>query len=219
MFPIHETRNGPIEMRKGTASSKPISGKKKQRNSAERGKAWKFILTLHLGAFFLLSTCLVFDANAAQQVEPQDFGSGGFFSYVPPSDWKVSELPGLKFKISIGLPVNGIAPNIVVADEAYDKSLDDYAKVNTATIQKLFRDLKILGQNDFVTSDGTRAIKEVIERYDDLAKRRLRQTFYFYDAGNKKLVATCTGVPEAASAQDLVCDASMKTFTVTPAPK
>jgi hypothetical protein len=219
MFPIYATKNGSIEARNGTAFSQPISGKKNQKDSAKRGKAWKSILTLHLGAFLLLSMFLVFDANAAQRVETQDFGSGGIFSYVPPSDWKVSEFPGLKFKISIGLPVNGIAPNIVVADEAYDKSLDDYAKANRATIQKLFRDLKIVGQDDFVTSDGTRAIKEVIERYDDLAKRRLRQTFYFYDAGNKKLVATCTGVPEAASAQDLVCDASMKTFTVTPAPK
>lgn len=202
----------------GTAFTRVVSTKQAQRARVNRRKAWKPILALHLGAFLLLSMFLVSDVNA-DQLERQDFGSGGVFSYVPPDGWKVADFPGLKFKISHGAPVNGIAPNIVVVDEAYNKSLDDYAKDNTATIQKMFRGLKILGQTDFATSNGTRAIKEIIERDDDLSKKRLRQVFYFYDAGDKKLVATCTGLPETASAQDLVCDASMKTFSVTPAPK
>jgi hypothetical protein len=178
----------------------------------------KYMMTLSLGVLLLMSMFLVSNVNA-EKVERQDFGSGGVFSYVPPSGWKVADFPGLKFKISHGNPVNGIAPNIVVVDEAYNKSLDDYTKDNTATIQKMFHGVKILGQTDFATSDGSRAIKEIIERDDDLSKKRLRQVFYFYDAGDKKLVATCTGLAETASAQDLVCDASMKTFSVTPAPK
>lgn len=74
-------------------------------------------MTLSLGALFLLSMLLVFNVNA-QQVERQDFGSGGVFSYVPPSGWKVQDFPGLKFKISRGEAVKGFAPNIVVVDEA-----------------------------------------------------------------------------------------------------
>lgn len=181
-------------------------------------EGWKYIVTLHLGALFLLSLFLVVGANA-QQIDRQDFGSGGMFSYVPPSGWKVSEFPGLKFKISRGDPVKGFAPNIVVADEAYNKSLDDYARDNIVNLQKLFHGLKILDQADFKTSDGTRVIKVLTERDDDMVKKRLRQVFYFYDAGNKKLVATCSGLAEEGPGSDMVCDASMKTFSVTPPPK
>ncbi len=200
-----------------TVFTSPDSAQRGQKASAGRKETWKYIMTLHLGVILLLSMPLAFDANA-QQVERQDFGGGGIFSYVPPNGWKVLEFPGLKFKISRGEPVKGFAPNIVVADEAYNKSLDDYAKDNIATMQKLFHGLNILGQTDFTTSDGTRVIKLLTERDDDISKKRLRQVFYFYDAGNKKLVATCSGLAEEGPGSDLVCDASMKTFSVTPAP-
>ena len=115
-----------------------------------------------------------------------------FFRTVPPNGWNVTEFPGLKFKISRGAPVKGFAPNIVVADEAYNKSLDDYAKDSIATLQKLFHGLNIISQTDFTTSDGARVIKLLTERDDDIARKRLRQVFYLYDAGNKKLAATCS---------------------------
>jgi len=201
----------------GTVFTSPVSAKRGPKASANRKKAWKFIMTLQLGVLLLLSMPLVFDANA-QQGERQDFGGGGIFSYVPPSGWKVLEFPGLKFKISRGEPVKGFAPNIVVADEAYNKSLDDYAKDSIANLQKLFHGLKIISQTDFTTSDGTRVIKLLTERDDDLVKNRVRQVFYLYDAGNKKLVSTCSSLAEEAPASDLVCDAAMKTFNVAPAP-
>ena len=202
----------------GTVFTPLVSTKRGRETGASRKGAWKYIMTLHLSLLLLLSMPLVFDANA-QQVERPDFGGGGIFSYVPPNGWKVLEFPGLKFKISRGEPVKGFAPNIVVADEAYNKSLDDYAKDNIATMQKLFHGLKIISQTDFTTSDGTRVIKLLTERDDDLANKRVRQVFYLYDAGNKKLVATCSSLPEEAPASDLVCDASMKTFHVTTNPK
>ncbi len=201
----------------GTVFTSPVSAKRGQKGSANRKGAWKYIITLHLGLLLLLSMPLVFDANA-QQAERQDFGGGGIFSYVPPNGWNVLEFPGLKFKISRGAPVKGFAPNIVVADEAYNKSLDDYAKDNIATMQKLFHGLKIISQTDFTTSDGTRVIKLLTERDDDISKQKLRQVYYFYNAGNKKLVATCSSLAKEAPASDLVCDASMKTFHVTTNP-
>lgn len=192
-----------------------VSAKRGQKASAKRKGAWKGIMALHLSLILLLSMALAFDANA-QQTERPDFGGGGIFSYVPPNGWKVLEFPGLKFKISRGEPVKGFAPNIVVADEAYNKSLDDYAKDNIATLQKIFHGLTIISQTDFTTSDGTRVIKLLTERDDDISKKRVRQVFYLYDAGNKKLVATCSSLAEEAPASDMVCDASMKTFNVTP---
>jgi hypothetical protein len=174
-------------------------------------------MTLSLGALFLLSMLLVFNVNA-QQVERQDFGSGGVFSYVPPSGWKVQDFPGLKFKISRGEAVKGFAPNIVVVDEAYNKSLGEYVKDNIVNMRKAFPGLKVLSQSDFRTSDGTNVIKLLTERDDDVSRKGVRQVYYFYNAGDKKLVAACTSLAEEApAASDMVCDAAMKTFNVSPA--
>jgi hypothetical protein len=205
-------------MRYGTAFAPHISAEQGLIDDARRRKTWYRIMTLHLGVLLLLGMTWSINANA-RQGERQDFGSGGIFSYVPPHGWNVVEFPGLKFKISRGAPVDGFAPNIVVVDEAYPKSLDDYVKDNTTMMHRTFHGLKILGQSDFKTLDGTRAIKEVIERNDDPSGKRLRQAFYFYNAGNKKLIATCTRLAETGSAQDAVCDASMKTFNVVPIQK
>lgn len=180
-----------------------------------QGEGLKWLTLLLLGLLLVLGMLFALDARA-EEAGRQDFGSGGVFSYVPPSGWKVAEFPGLKFKISHGAPANGFAPNIVVVDEAYNESLDNYAKDNATELKKLYPSLKDLGQSDFKTEDGARVIKLITERDDDSAKRRLRQVFYFYDAGDKKLVATCSGLAEGAPASDLVCDATMKTFSVKP---
>jgi len=191
--------------------------KKEHKASASPKQARKYIVTLHLGVILLLSMALVSVAYA-QQGEPQAFGSDGLFSYVPPDGWKVWEFPGMKFKVCSGQPAKGFASNITVVDEASEKSLDDYVKDNAANMQTLFQGLKILGQNDFTTSDGARAIRMVTERDDDQTKKRLRQIFYFFDAGNKKLVATCSSLAEDGAALDKVFDAAMKTFAVTKKP-
>jgi hypothetical protein len=218
MFPTNrETESRPAVILRGTGFVRRFFAKPEQRRQTRSVKTLNKLMTLYLGAALLFGIFVVSGANA-EQIARQDFGGGGIFSYDPPQGWTAANFPGLKFKISRGAPVNGVAPNIVVVDEEYSKSLDDYAKDNAAAIQKMFggQNLKMVEQTDFMTSDGARAIKGVIERDDDLTKKRLRQAFYFYDAGDQKLVATCTGVAEAASTQDLVCDASMKTFSVKP---
>lgn len=182
--------------------------------TASRKQARKYIVALHLGVIVLLSMALV-SVVSAQHGERQAFGSDGLFSYVPPDGWKVWEFPGMKFKVCSGQPAKGFASNITVVDEASEKPLDDYVKDNVANMQKLFQGLKILGQNDFTTSDGARAIRMVTERDDDQTKKRLRQIFYFFDAGNKKLVATCSSLAEDGAALDKVFDAAMKSFAVT----
>jgi hypothetical protein len=180
-------------------------------------QAWAYMMTV-LGVLLFLNIAVVSVAPAQQSVK-QDFGSGGLFSYVPPDGWTVSEFPGLKFKICRGEPAKGFAPNIVVVDEAYDKSLEDYVKANIAGMEKIFQGQKILSQNDFTTSDGTRAVKMVTEREDPQVKKNLRQVYFFFDAGNKKLVATCTSLADDGGSVDPVFDAAMKTFAVTKNPR
>jgi len=187
------------------------------RSSLISGPYKAVFMTVFLGALLVVSMLFGFDANA-QQAERPDFGGGGIFSYVPPNGWKVMPFPGLKFKVSRGEPFKGFAPNIVVADDDFDKTLDEYAQGSIATLKELFPGMQLISQTDFKTSDGTRVIKLLTERDDDAAKKRLRQVFYLYDAGNKKLVATCSSLAETAPASDLVCDAAMKTFDVTPKP-
>jgi hypothetical protein len=163
----------------------------------------------------LLSMFLVSTAGALQDQRP-DFGGDGAFSYAPPDGWKVSEFPGLNYKISLGVPSQGFAPNIVVVDESADVPLDEYVKRNIPTLETTFSGLKILGQSDFSTSDGDRAVKLITERDDEQSKTRLRQTYYFFDAGNKKLVVTCSSVASEGDALDQNFDGAMKTFRVKP---
>jgi hypothetical protein len=195
----------------------PVSSKQGHKASASGRDALKHIMTLHLVTILLLSMVLV-SAAYAQQGERQNFGSEGLFSYVPPNGWKVSEFPGLKFKVCFGQPANGFAPNITVVDEASEKPLEDYVKDNIAFMQKLFQGQKILGQADFTTSDGARAVKLITERDDAQTKKSLRQIFYFFDAGGEKLVVTGSSLAEDGAALDQVFDASMKTFAVTKKP-
>lgn len=214
---VGEPRNNLNARLNETVFTLSDSAKQGHKASESRKRARKYVMALYVGIIVLLSTALVAGAYA-QEGERQAFGSNGVFSYVPPDGWKVWEFPGMKFKVCSAQPAKGFASNITVVDEASEKPLDDYVKDNAANMQGLFQSLKILGQNDFTTSDGARAIRMVTERDDDQTKKRLRQIFYFFDAGNKKLIATCSSLAEDGAALDKVFDAAMKTFAVTKKP-
>jgi len=214
---VGEPKNNLSAMPEKKVFTSSSSATQRHKASASRKLAWKLIVAVHLGVILLLSMALVSVAYA-QQSERQSFGSDGLFSYVSPNGWNVLEFPGLKYKVSRGQPAKGFAPNINVVDEAYPKSLEDYVKDNRANMIRSFHGLKILSQNDFMTSKGVRAIRMVTERDDDATKKRLRQIFYFFDAGNNKLVATCSTLAEDGDALDQVFDAAMKTFAVEKKP-
>lgn len=205
---------GEICVQGNLSTRSSLAERQKRGNTRQQGR-WIRFLVLPLGVVLALGM-LWTGAAQAQQNDRPDFGGGGIFSYVPPKGWKVADFPGLKFKISLGAPVKGFAPNIVVVDEAYEKSLDDYAKDNIATMQQMFPGMKLLGQTDFTTAGGARAIKLVTERTDESVKGKMRQVYYLYDAGNKKLAVTCSSLAEEGAASDAVCDGAMKTFTVKP---
>lgn len=181
--------------------------------SPSHGATMEVIVRFRLASSLLLTLLLVTSAGA-QSGHQVDFGGDGVFSYTPPSGWRVTEFPGIKYKIALGAVSKGFTPNIVVVDEFWPGSLDDYVKNNIATMKASFQDLKILDQTDFATSDGVRAIKLITERYDDQPKKELRQIFYFFDSGDKKIVATCSSLAEDGASLDQSIDAAMKTFRV-----
>jgi hypothetical protein len=205
-------------MPRGTAFAQLISTKQKDESGWRR--TCIRITALHIGILLFLGMLLCIDANA-QQEERQDFGSNGLFSYIPPAGWQVSDFSGTKskgakFKVSHGAPTDGTELYIVVLDETYTGSLDDYVRASIPVLQKKYGS-QALGQTEFMTSDGTRAVKLLTERV--VSEKKHCQIFYIFDAGKKKLVAGCVGLAERAPELDKVCDECMKTFRVAPAPK
>lgn len=136
----------------------------------------------------------------------------GGFSYDPPAGWTVSEMPGMKYRIAVGPVQQEFASNINVVDEAFAGSLADYVDANVSMIEKVLASPRILKRDDFQTADLSSASRVVIE--DEQQGRALRQTFYFFDGGRRKYVATCSTLADGADALDATFEASMKTFRV-----
>lgn len=134
----------------------------------------------------------------------------GGFSYIPPEGWKVMEFPGLKYKISCGQRANEFAPNINVVDEAFGGALDDYVDASVTNMEKLFKNLRIVSREPFSPEGGLSSVKLITE--NEQFGRPLRQTFFFFDKGNKMYVVTCSALGEGGEELDDLFDAAMKTF-------
>lgn len=160
--------------------------------------------------------------TTSPQVSDRHYEPGGEFSYIPPQGWGLGEFPGLKYKIVYGPPLDNFAPNLNFVDEKFGGTLDKYVSSNLAAIQSLFKDVKVLSQEDFATEEGKRAIKVIVENTQNDTK--LRHTFYFFDGGSRKFVVTYTRLPDKQQENDSLVDESVKTFrieakaTATPAP-
>jgi hypothetical protein len=138
----------------------------------------------------------------------------GGFSFVPPEGWAIIEIPGLKFRTAAGPSSDGFAPNINIVDEPFGGSLDEYSEINITTMEQVFEDFDLISEEDFETDDGERAVRiagENVQQGDTL-----RQTYYLFDAGDTKLVVTCSRLADAQEEADAACDESMETFQIEP---
>ncbi len=138
--------------------------------------------------------------------------SEGGFSYIPPSGWEVVEFPGLKYKIARGVPTGDFAPNINFVDEAFSGSLDDYVTASLNAISQFFKDEYFISQEEFMTNEGQRSVKVIIENTQNGIE--LIQVFYFFDAGTKKFVVTYSRSADNGQENDILVDQSMKTFRI-----
>jgi hypothetical protein len=175
-------------------------------------------MRLNIGILLLviLFTATVGAAQAKPGERP-DFGGDHSFSYALPEGWAVRDFPGYKYKISTGPAAEQFAPNVLVVDEAFPGSLEDYVKASIEGMHKMIAGVNIISQNDFTTEDSTRGIKVVSEREDSTSgtPRKLRQIGYYFDAGNgKKLIAMATTLQNKADQFEPVFDATMKTFKI-----
>ena len=136
----------------------------------------------------------------------------GDFTFTEPPGWRIAEMPGLKYKVAFGEPIDGFAPNINVVDEYYSQGLESYVEGNEKNMSKLFQNFKQIQKSSFQTNSGLNGIKLITEA--DPQGMSLRQTFYFFSGyGDKKIVVTCS-VPKAHGGKyDSIFDASLKTFS------
>ncbi len=137
----------------------------------------------------------------------------GGFSYVPPEGWKAYHLPGRKYRIVAAPIKEGDAPNIILSDELFVGSLEEYMRMNITTVRMtmLFTaEFRILKQEEFRTTEGLPGIRVITEVKHE--GRSHRQTYYYFGKGVKKFVAVCTARSERGEELDPIFEASMKTF-------
>ena len=140
---------------------------------------------------------------------------GGEFSFVPPENWVMREMPGFKYQFAFAPPDNNFNPNINFVDQEAAVNLDDYVAGNIQALHNMARtegrSLKIISQQEFTTDFKRRGARLVTETaYNDVP---VRQTFYFFEGkGSNKFVITCTVPSTSTKPYDQICDSSIRTF-------
>jgi hypothetical protein len=134
----------------------------------------------------------------------------GGFSLVPPDTWTVRDFPGLKYKVIVGPTQAGFASNIVVADETFKGTLDDYVKANKDAIMQVLKKAQIVKQEEFKTTDGLPGVRLIFE--NEQGDKLLRRTSYFFGATDTKYVLTCSTLAEGGEKLDPVFEQALKTF-------
>ncbi len=145
------------------------------------------------------------DPDASRHVE-----KAGGFSFVPPDKWKVREWPGRKFKIAVGPAERGFGSNIVVADEAFDGTLDEYVKETKKSLEKAFKKYRLVKQEEFKTATGITGARLIIE--NEQGDKLLRQTFYLFGKPKTMFIVACSTLAEGGDKLDPVFEKSAKTF-------
>jgi hypothetical protein len=138
--------------------------------------------------------------------------TAGGFSFIPPNAWEMQIVPGRNFKAAIGPPIGGFTPNIVVLDELWPGSLDDYIKAAIDVWPQKQPNIKVLKKGDFATSEGLPGVRITLDNLGKDATRR--QNMHVFARGDTKFVIVCTTLAEGADALDAVFEDSVKTFRI-----
>src|SRR5437868_4630357 len=128
-----------------------------------------------VNVLFLTSLVMAQAGGDEKPVRYAEKASG--FSFVPPRNWKVTELAGFKNKIVVGPAVDGFAPNMVFIDEAFVGQLKEYAAGNKSALQAHFKGAKVLSETELKTAEEIACARLVIEH--KIESKLIRQSFYF----------------------------------------
>lgn len=164
-----------------------------------------------------LTLCLsLLVVNGCSRTAPRTYTPpGGEFSFVPPENWTMTEVPGFKYQFAFGERENDFTSNINFVDGPAPFKFDDFVSGNLQAMQQAAaqesRSLKILNQGEF-TTDSKRSGARVVTETEYNGKP-VKQTFYFFAGKDQnKFVITCS-VPAAGSKDyEKICDSSIRTF-------
>jgi hypothetical protein len=127
----------------------------------------------------------------------------------------MKEMPGMKFKSSVGPPEDGIAPNLQVVDA---HSPHDFVFVTDSYLQAMenaSEEFKLVERAEFVTASGLKGLRMIVTTKQ--GKLRLRQVIYvFPGTGDQLFINTGTASAKVGRGLDHVFDAAMTTFAITP---
>ncbi|MBN1149346.1 MAG: SUMF1/EgtB/PvdO family nonheme iron enzyme [Anaerolineales bacterium] len=139
------------------------------------------------------------------------YETDGSFSYAPPEGWEVKEVPDFDYQVAYGTQAGGFIPNLYFfVNKTHRGSLDEYVAESLGHSVTTLTDIKIISQEDFLTDEGERGVKVIMESTQ--RNTRLRQAEYFFDDGVNKFVATYTRLSDKGQNNDALVDQSMKTF-------
>src|SRR5437762_11833570 len=91
--------------------------------------------TQYLVILTLIAGILLSQREAIGQTKIVEKGGG--FTYSSPKGWKVTTIPGLKFKAAIGPVTDAFSVNITVVDEELNGSIEEYARRNQISLAKM----------------------------------------------------------------------------------
>ena len=180
-------------------------------------------MTLRLTLLFIFA--LLAAAPAQTLVGERHYEPAGGFSFCPPAGWAKADAQGQKYKVHVLLAADGaVAGNILVKDEEFDGTLEDFVSRNMLMFTQLseagrLKGYKSLGKSSLNTSSGGKVIKAAVEQ--ELGGRVLRQTFYSFDGPPGRKVYLTSTLPAAEAAKyEKAIDESAKTFRLEgqPAP-
>jgi hypothetical protein len=197
-------------------SSYPRRARRRKRQAGPSAGLWIAIggLGAGLAALIVLAIVLLVSRGSDSKDDPPEAGRhsepAGNFSYVPPRGWNVKDFGGLKFKVVIGPPAEGFAPNMNFIAEANPLPLDACVDGTVAQLQQVFANFRLIDRQAFTTRAGLKGHKIIYENQQN--NRRLRQCQYFFDLGREKLVITATALASAGGQHDAVFDECVKTF-------
>jgi hypothetical protein len=194
------------------------ASRRRRRREQQARRRTLTILLLGTGFVLLIVGLLVLVWRSGKEVHSdgersqaaRHIDEAGGFSFAPPDGWTARPFPGMKFKVVAGPVASGFAPNIVVTDEPFGGSVDEYVQQSLRVGPRVLKNLRVVSQDPFRTASGLQGMRVAIEH--DMNGKRLRQLQYIFDRARTKYVLTCSVLAADGDARDATFDDCMKTF-------
>jgi hypothetical protein len=181
---------------------------------SKRGSSLGLWLGIGGGALALAAVAVVVVILVLKKSTPAEpnrhYERAGGFSYVPVPGWQVRDFPGLKFKVVVGPPAQGFAPNLNFIPENSPLAIADYVDASINTLKAMFPNCRVLGKQPFTTDQGLQGFKLIEENKQ--GNFLLRQHQYIFGNGNQKIVITGSALVNAGAQFDAVMDGCAKSF-------